>query len=218
MRDDHRGLKLLATVLVLCLASGPAAAAEGVIATVKGALASAWDTIRSQFQGGNAVAAVTPPSPVKIIHGVEGGSEFWQHLRDAGYEIKEISTSVGLIPDVKITFQLARELSDADRDSLEQKLEIDAARNKGLIAAIQRQIVRTLLDASNLKELRITKLDISLLPLPAADFVLEPIEAPFSEEHDAILRAIKKGDFAMRRKMEAMPKGPSVAAKKKGDN
>ncbi|MSO94003.1 MAG: hypothetical protein EXQ86_11475 [Rhodospirillales bacterium] len=216
MGANYRRAKLVAAVLLLCLASGPAKA-QGAVESVKSALASIWDSVRSIFPGGDAVAAITPPSPVQIIHGLEGGSEFWQHLRDAGYELKEISSSVGLIPDVKVTFQLARELSDADRDSLEHKLEIDAIKQKGFIAALQRQIVRSLLEASNLKELRITKLDIVLLPLPAAEFVMEPKEAPFSEEHDAIFRAIQKSDVATRERMEARAKKLG-AAPKKGDN
>src|SRR6266849_1979453 len=89
-----------------------------------------------------------------------------------------------------MSFQLMRELSEADRDSLERKLEIDDIRDPGVVASIQRQIVRTLLEASNINNMRIGKLVIGILPLPSAEFTLEPADAPLSEEHDALYRAI----------------------------
>ncbi|MBI1774057.1 MAG: hypothetical protein HYR63_01795 [Proteobacteria bacterium] len=167
--------------------SSPAVAQQGVFTPIKEAIGSLWDIVRSPFRGD----VVSPPTPVSVVRGMGEGSFFWDGLKDAGYETKEITTGIGIIPDVKMSFQLVRELSDADRDDLERKIEIDESRRGGLTAVIQRQILRTLLSASNLEDLRITKLDITLLPLPAAEFVMEPKESPMSEEHDAILRAVQ---------------------------
>jgi len=36
---------------------------------------------------------------------------FWRYLADAGYEVASIETDIGLIPNVKVTLQILRELS-----------------------------------------------------------------------------------------------------------
>jgi hypothetical protein len=120
-----------------------------------------------------------------------GDSHFLQHLADAGYQLAEIDMSVGLIPDIKLTFQVVRELSEADRNALERSLEIDDKRVKGVTAMAQRQIIRTLLAVSKSEEMRVGKLVIGILPLPSADFTIEPADAPLGEEHNALLQAIR---------------------------
>jgi hypothetical protein len=39
--------------------------------------------------------------------------------------------------------------------------------------------------------MRVGKLVIGVLPLPSADFTIEPADAPLGEEHSALLQAIK---------------------------
>lgn len=159
-------------------------AAKQAVADLFGGLFSSFST--------SPVDAVTPPTPMMLIHGIQSktGSHFWAHLSDAGYELTEISTSVGIIPDVKMTFQIVRQMSEADRNALERKLEIDDMKVSGVMAAIQRRIVRTLLEVSDVNDMRVGKLVIGILPLPSAEFTIEPQDAPLSEEHDALYRAI----------------------------
>jgi len=168
-----------------------------------------WKALISPLTG-STVEMVRPPSPVSLVHGLssKSGSHFWDHLSDAGYDLAEIDTTVGIIPDVKMTFQLVRELSEADRDSLERKLEIDDFRDPGLVSSIQRQIVRTLLEASNINNMRVGKLVIGILPLPSAEFSLEPQDAPLSEEHDMIYRAVTSKLKRERVKDSAVPETP----------
>jgi hypothetical protein len=183
--------RIAAGVLTVGVAlSNPALAQDSPFGPVTAAIGSLWQRVGFTF-GSDTVAPITESSPTSLLRGIQGGTMFWDGLRDAGYEVKEVTTGVGIIPDVKMSFQLMRELSDADRDALERKIEIDETRRGGLTAVIQRQILRTLLAASNLQDMRITKLDITLLPLPAAEFVMEPKESPLSEEHDALLRALQ---------------------------
>jgi hypothetical protein len=137
------------------------------------------------------VASVTKVSPKSFVHGMQGQSHFMQHLSDAGYQLAEIDMSVGLIPDIKLTFQVVRELSEADRGALERSLEIDDKRVPGVTAMAQRQIIRTLLAVSKSEEMRVGKLVIGILPLPSADFTIEPADAPLGEEHNALLQAIR---------------------------
>jgi hypothetical protein len=137
------------------------------------------------------VASVTKVTPKSLVHGMQGESHFMQHLADAGYQLAEIDMSVGLIPEVKLTFQIVRELSEADRNALERSLEIDDKRVAGVSAMAQRQIIRTLLAVSKSDEMRVGKLVIGILPLPSADFTIEPADAPLGEEHNALLQAIR---------------------------
>jgi hypothetical protein len=167
--------------------------------------AAAFDTVINSFQemvsdfvsdlipswSESTVASVTKVSPKSVVHGIASESHFMQHLSDAGYQLAEIDMSVGLIPDIKLTFQVVRELSEADRNALERSLEIDDKRVKGVTAMAQRQIIRTLLAVSKSEEMRVGKLVIGILPLPSADFTIEPADAPLGEEHNALLQAIR---------------------------
>ena len=120
------------------------------------------------------------------------GADFWKDLSDAGYQLTSIDTAVALIPDVKMTFQLVRELSDADRRYVERELAVQSMRKPGVIPAMQRQIIRTLLAVGETGNMRVGKLVIGVLPLPSAEFAVEPNNIPLSEEHDALMRAIEK--------------------------
>jgi hypothetical protein len=190
MRRRNLLAAMAAASMLLFATSGTASAQSGLLASVRDAAVAVWDLVRTPLQGGDSEYPETPP-PKKAASGGSRGFDFWEAIRDAGYELKEFSTGLGIIPDLKGDFELARELSDADRDYLERKIQIDETRRGGITAVIQRQILRTLLAASNLNELRITKLEVTLLPLPGASFVTEPKESPMSEDHDAIFRAVQ---------------------------
>jgi hypothetical protein len=188
-----RGLRLLPAVALILTLFHPRDAA------------AAFDTVIDSFQtmvsdfvselipswSEATVASVTTVTPKSLVHGMAGESHFLQHLSDAGYALSEIDMSVGLIPDIKLTFQVVRELSEADRNALERSLEIDDKRVAGVTAMAQRQIIRTLLAVSKSEEMRVGKLIIGILPLPSADFTIEPADAPLGEEHNALLQAIK---------------------------
>jgi hypothetical protein len=218
MKHPRSGLIVVAAgaLLLASVPSGRAAAADAAsdfIDSVREMVSDAWQSIIAPITG-RTVDTVTPPSPMSLVHGMasKSGSQFWDHLSDAGYDLAEIETSVGIIPDVKMTFQLMRELSEADRDSLERKLEIDDMRYPGLVPSIQRRIVRTLLEASNVNNMRVGKLVIGILPLPSADFTLEPADAPLSEEHDALYRAITNKAKREKTRDKAMPLAPDATA------
>jgi len=134
---------------------------------------------------------VSPPVTMRQVSAGASRDPFWHYLEEAGYELKEAKAEVGLIPGLEIDFVLIRELSEADRDSLERKLEIDAKLRPGMLAMIKRRIINTLLDASDFEEMRVEELTLSLLPLPSAEFSLAPVEAPLGEEHDLLYRALQ---------------------------
>ena len=188
-----RGLRLLPAFALILTLFHPRDAAAAFDTLADSLRETVSDFVNDLFPSltESTVASVTKVTPKSLVHGMDGGSHFLQHLSDAGYQLAEIDMSVGLIPDIKLTFQIVRELSEADRNALERSLEIDDKRVPGVTAMAQRQIIRTLLAVSKSEEMRVGKLVIGILPLPSADFTIEPADAPLGEEHSALYRAIK---------------------------
>lgn len=185
-------LGVLAIAALLTLPVRPAHAQLSLIEEIGEAASSLWSRFTGVIWGVG--DAVTPPTPIETLRSIKGEEkgEFWSMLEDAGYDLKEIDTEVGLIPGIEATYLLKRELSDADRDAIEQRLDRHAENEPGLIGSLERTIITALLDASELGEYRIESVKIQFLPLPAASFTLAPAESPLDEEHDRIFRAIKE--------------------------
>lgn len=188
--------KFLAATVAIVVSlqlTGPANAARdgwGWVDSFENLIDSVSEVLMAPFSD-EGIDMVSPP--VTMRQASEGATRdpFWHHLEEAGYEFKEAKAQVGLIPGLEIEFVLVLELSEADRDSLERKLEIDAKQRPGLLSMIKRRIINTLLDASDFEEMRVEELTITLLPLPSAVFSLAPVEAPLGEEHDLIYRALQ---------------------------
>jgi hypothetical protein len=185
-------LRFAALIVTAGLLTAAPARAETLFDSVVDTLSLVWSTIVSA--AGSATEAVTPPTPIATLRSLRGEDkgEFWSMLEDAGYELRHIQTEVGLIPHIEATYVLRRELSDADREALETRLEQYARKDSGLIARLERAIIYSLLDASELGEYQIGELRVSFLPLPAASFTLQPSEGGMEGDHDQIFRAVKE--------------------------
>jgi hypothetical protein len=190
VRSGLRLLPALALVLVLFHPRDAAAAFDSAINSLRDMVSDFVTNLVEPFTE-STVDAVTTVTPVTLLNSMENRSHFFRHLSDAGYSLAEIDMSIGLIPDIRLKFQMVRELSDADRRAAERGLEIDDKLVPGVTAMAQRQIIRTLLGVSSSGQMRVGKLVIGILPLPSADFTIEPAESPMSEEHNALLLAIK---------------------------
>lgn len=215
IRSMKRGATCIAAAALVMLAllpTSPAHAQVSLFDEIGEAASSLWSRVSNLIYG--AGDAVTPPTPIETLRSIkgEGKSEFWSMLEDAGYELKEIDTEVGLIPGIEAKYLLKRELSDADREALEFRLERHAESQPGLIGMLQRTIIVALLDASELGEYRIEEVKIQFLPLPAASFTLAPSESPLDEEHDRIFRAIKDQKREIRRVDEGHRAAPTSAS------
>lgn len=110
----------------------------------------------------------------------------------AGYKLKEIESGVSLLPSLSLTFGQARELTEADRDYVERQLERHARRNPGPLEAMQRAVVRAVLDAGEIGGFSVDKVEIDLFPLPKLKFVLSPADAPVGIDAARILRSIDR--------------------------
>ena len=136
---------------------------------------------------------LTPPSPESFAKAVKSKdvNNLWRLVSDAGYKLKEISTDVGVVPDVSFKFGYVRELSDGDVNWLERKLARHARIYKDPISIIQRMIIYTLLNVNSSDTYFVSQLQVKLLPLPKAQFTLQPWDSGLSPEHDALLHAIQ---------------------------
>lgn len=110
----------------------------------------------------------------------------------AGYSLKEIETEVSILPSLSVTFGQARELTEGDRDYLDRMLARHARLNPGPLAAIQRTIVRGVVDASEIGGFTVDKVEVVLFPLPKVKLVMTPTDAPLGIEASRIMRAIER--------------------------
>lgn len=111
----------------------------------------------------------------------------------AGFKIKDFETSVGLIPSASMTFGLVREMSQGDQYYLERTLYQDSVRRRGLLSAIQRRIIHTIIDVSSRQGYQVSKVDINLFPLPSVTLAVTPSAAPpLSPETTLVLQAIER--------------------------
>jgi hypothetical protein len=184
--------RLATAIVCVGLSAAAPARAESLFDSVMDTLSYVWSSVISM--AGSATEAVTPPTPMATLRSLSGEDkgEFWSMLEDAGYELQYINTEVGLIPRIEATYALRRELSEADREALEKRLDLYARNDNGLIARLERAIVHSLLEASELGEYRISQLKVSFLPLPSAAFTLSPAEGGMDGDHDKIYRAVRE--------------------------
>ena len=175
MTSSIRFWRLLSAMTVALALFQPHPAAAGFDTVVD----DLWTSVSDFFDDliepltGPIVQSVTRPSPATL----QTQARFWQYLSDSGYEVVSIETDVGVIPNLKVTMQIVRELSEADRLAVTRALEIDDHRDPGLMAMMQRAMVRSLLEVSQSGDMRASKLLITLLPLPSIAFTMTPAEA-----------------------------------------
>jgi hypothetical protein len=173
-------LKLIPALLLLVLLRPQPAVAgfDSVLNAWAEQVTDFFDELLEPLTGPIVQSASPPQQPTSNRQ-----DRFWQYLADAGYEVSAIETDIGLIPNFKVTLQIVRELSEADRTAIERDLLIDDLRDPGLVPSLQRQIVHALLKASQSGEMRVSKLTIGFFPLPAADFTMTPAQGPFSAQN-----------------------------------
>jgi hypothetical protein len=110
----------------------------------------------------------------------------------AGYHLKEIESTIGVLPGLSLEFGQTRELSEADREYLERALERHARRNPGIIGTLQRMIVSGIVEASEIQGFGVEKVRVTLLPLPYVKLTLAPSDAPQPSSTTRVLRAIER--------------------------
>lgn len=123
---------------------------------------------------------------------IQQRDDFVALMDTAGYGLREIETSIGLIPGSRMIFGQARELTDADRDYIERQLERHAQRQGGPLSRVQRAIVGAVVAASEIGDLSVERVEIDLFPLPQIRMALVPRDAPMSFEAGRLMRSIDR--------------------------
>jgi hypothetical protein len=184
----------LALAALLVAAPARAATQASWTATVDSAAGSVWAGVTGVFEG---LFGWLWPSPSDLAGPMARHDRFWSLVGTAGYGVKQFRTSLGLIPSASASFQLIREMSEADCDELDRQLAAFEQEERGPVARFQRMVLTALVDAQSASAYKVDRLEVSLLPLPQATFYLAPRHTVMSEEHDALLRAIEslKGHF-----------------------
>jgi hypothetical protein len=123
----------------------------------------------------------------------EGGQEDFNWLMGvAGFKLKAIESTIGLVPALSLEFGQSRELSEADREYMERALERHARRHSGPLAAIQRMVVAGIMEANEVQGFGVEKVVVTLLPLPYVKFTLSPVDAPLGQDASRLMRAIDR--------------------------
>jgi hypothetical protein len=151
----------------------------------------AWHKVTGWF--GGAAEKVTPPTPASLMKDVEtrDSVRFVGMLKECGYKLKEIETTIGVVPAASLKFTVVRELSEGDKAYIDRKLRRWAEEDGSPASVIKRAIINTVLDINDNGAYVVEELKVALLPLPKATFSLGPAEGGLSPENDILLRAIK---------------------------
>jgi len=149
---------------------------------------------------GSALDYVTPPSTQSILDAArEGrGPDLFRLLGLAGYKLKEMENDVSLIPGLAFKFAMARELSEADIDYLDEQLELARIAHPGLFGRLQRAVVSTVVSINAGGHMAVSELDLTILPLPHVQFTVSPSETALGEEASTLLRAMQRIDRRVR--------------------
>jgi hypothetical protein len=200
----HAKAMLLAAILALPLPAAaqqaPGAAPGSVIATPLQDLPSddglldraerLWGSVIDRLGFGFGTAAFTRQH--SAVERLRAQEDFAWLMDLAGYKLKEIESSISLLPGLSLTFGQARELTEADREYIERMLERHAINHAGPLSAVQRMIVRGVVEAGELGSFSVDKVEVDLFPLPRVRFQLSPTDAPLGVEASRIMRAIER--------------------------
>ena len=152
------------------------------LAWFAGWVTTAFSSTLSLF--GQAVTDLRTTEPVNKV-------DLAKLMETAGYKLAEFESSVGLIPGAGMTFKISREMSDSDREFLERELYRDARSRPGLRSALQRRLIQAIVDISESDGYVVSKVDVTLLPLPSVKLSITPRGGGASDTA-AVLRAIER--------------------------
>ena len=152
------------------------------LAWFAGWVTSAFTSTWSLF--GQTVSDLRAPQPVNKV-------DLAKLMDTAGYKLAEIESNVGLIPGAGMVFKITREMSEADRDFLERELYKDARARPDLRSALQRRLIRAIVEISESDGYQVSKVEVTLLPLPSVKLSITPSGGGGSDTA-TVLRAIER--------------------------
>lgn len=135
-----------------------------------------WSSLKATFN--TMTQWFLPTSPTQVARQIRAGdSVFWKLLADAGYELEEVQSTAAWLPEVVVWLRLTRELSDADREWVERRVDEQLPDDGTLTEGLQRAVLLMLLETSITSD-RIERLQLVLEPFPRAQLILRPLPPP----------------------------------------
>jgi hypothetical protein len=126
----------------------------------------------------------------------------FKHMMDAaGFAVKTVKIGTTVYPRFSMGFGLKRAISEYDRENVERLLRKHKRKYSSPTATAERLIVRTILDLQDLDQssvakidrgLMLSKVDVTLLPLPMVEFTAEPRTLSLAQETNLILQSIEE--------------------------
>lgn len=179
-------------------------------------MGAAWTALaRVGGAAGSALGALLPPTPGDLAASARSDdtTELSRLLGLAGYKLKEIDNEIGIIPSLSFKFAIARELTEADKDYLDEQLELSFLHHPSIYSDLQRAIVRTVAAINSAGGMQVSDLKVALLPLPKVAFTVSPTEGAMGEEASTLMRAIQRVDRRVRAiAVTGLREGPAVIA------
>lgn len=146
---------------------------EGLLVRVEREAVTWWDWVKDATAG--VMRYFLPPSPEQVTRRLTSEqAEFWSLLSDAGFELETVEASGGLFGSVQATFRAARELTEADRAWVEERLDAFVAQRSGALAGLQRSIIDMLMQSGQSGTLRVERLHLRMGLFPSVRFSLAP--------------------------------------------
>lgn len=118
-------------------------------------------------------------------------TDFKNMMSVAGYAVKSINMGVGIVPKFSFYFGQKREMSEADHVFLRRLLRKHERNNSGPLAASQRLIIEAIIHLQGYPNYDLTKVSVTMLPLPNVEFVAEPKEKTLDSGLSYIAQRIK---------------------------
>ena len=194
-------------LLAVSLAFGVAASFTPASATASGEQAAGTQSYVDQALGTAGQYWTTiSDTLLSWLPGLPSGSVITRHLESphemsdtdfkylmsvAGYSIKSVNMGVGIVPRFSLYFGQTREMSDADEIYLARLLRKHERSMGGPVAASQRLIVRTIMQLHQFPDYNLTKVAVTMLPVPSVEFVAEPKHTVLSPGLSYIAQRIK---------------------------
>jgi hypothetical protein len=194
-------------LLAVSLAFGVAASFTPASATASGEQAAGTQSYVDQALGTAGQYWTTiSDTLLSWLPGLPSGSVITRHLESphemsdtdfkylmsvAGYSIKSVNMDVGIVPRFSLYFGQTREMSEADEIYLARLLRKHERSMGGPVAASQRLIIRTIMQLEQFPDYNLTKVAVTMLPVPSVEFVAEPKHTVLSPDLSYIAQRIK---------------------------
>jgi len=116
----------------------------------------------------------------------DGTSEFHRLVNESGFALSDVKVGVGIIPELAVEFRHERDLTPAEIQALQIKIDDHTRTASGVVGYFEALVLRRLLKAGEYSGgMRISEVHVNLFPLPGLDMLFDPFH--FEKEQNEML-------------------------------